>query len=170
METRSFRSKILNTGNTLEGYGVVFDSTTTVTERGQTFNECVTRDCQINYPEDVLACFNHDDSKLLGRMSSGTLRLSRDDHGIKFAIDLPDTPTGNEVRTLVERGDIQGASFRFAIRTNGAKWDRSTNTKYLTALDVFEIGPVTLPYYTDTSLKLRSKSYYVNKLRCLEKS
>ena len=35
--------------------------------------------------------------------------------GLRFEVDLPDTPLGENVREAVERGDIDGASFRFVV-------------------------------------------------------
>lgn len=70
--------------------------------------------------DDVLANTDHNPSAatMLGRTSSGTLRLSSDDYGLGYEIDLPDTQAGRDLRTLVERGDIRGASFRAAMNMN----------------------------------------------------
>ena len=152
METRSLPTQYKADGNRLVGYGIVWDSPATITERGRTFNEIVRRG-SINFPEDVIATFNHDTSRLLGRLSSGTLRLHQDDVGVKFEIDLPEH--AHDIRELVQRGDLKGASFTFSVRPGGEKWDGST--RELTALDVFELGPVTIPAYPSTSLGLRSK-------------
>ncbi|MGW3455531.1 HK97 family phage prohead protease [Streptomyces albidoflavus] len=52
---------------------------------------------------DVIATFGHNTDQLLGRVSSGTLKLSRDAYGIRYSISLPDTTTGNDVAELAAR-------------------------------------------------------------------
>jgi HK97 family phage prohead protease len=152
METRSRQTQFSNEGNKLAGYAIVWDSPTTITERGRTFNEIVRRGA-IHLQPDVIATFNHDPSRLLGRLSSGTLRLSQDDIGVRFEVDLPDS--AHDIRELVARGDLKGASFTFSVRPNGEKWNGST--RELTALDVYELGPVTCAAYPTTSVGLRSR-------------
>jgi HK97 family phage prohead protease len=48
---------------------------------------------------DARALFNHDPNHVLGRVGAGTLRLSVDNVGLRYEIDLPDTTTGT-VRSL----------------------------------------------------------------------
>lgn len=64
---------------------------------------------------DTLMTLDHNPSNLLGRTSSGTLRLASDDHGLAFQLDLPNTSLGNDMRELVKRGDMRGASFLAAM-------------------------------------------------------
>ena len=97
------------TGNTLTGHAAVFGQTAQI--RGGyeqiaagAFDEALGRG------DDVVALRDHDPSLLLGRTSSGTLRLAVDDDGLAFEVDLPDTVNGRDVRELVGRGDLAGAS------------------------------------------------------------
>jgi len=62
---------------------------------------------------DTVALVNHDASKVLGRTTSGTLRLSEDSRGLKFECDLPNTETGRSTYESVQRGDLNGCSFAF---------------------------------------------------------
>src|SRR5215218_9905815 len=64
---------------------------------------------------DVRALLNHSPSEVLSRTKSGTLRLYDERRGLRFELDLPDSPLGENVRTAVKRGDIDGASFRFIV-------------------------------------------------------
>jgi HK97 family phage prohead protease len=64
---------------------------------------------------DVRALLNHDPSQVLGRTKSGTLRLHDERRGVRFEVDLPDSPLGENVREAVRREDIDGASFRFTV-------------------------------------------------------
>ena len=47
--------------------------------------------------DDARALFNHDSNQVLGRVSSGTLRLNVDEVGLRYQIDLPDTQLGRDV-------------------------------------------------------------------------
>ena len=63
---------------------------------------------------DVRALLNHDPNEVLGRTKSG-LRLFDEQRGLRFELDLPDSPLGQNVREAVRRGDVDGASFRFEV-------------------------------------------------------
>ena len=62
---------------------------------------------------DVVATYNHNQSVILGRTTSGTLQLRSDANGLRFDCDLPDTQVARDVHTLVERGDLNACSFAF---------------------------------------------------------
>ena len=64
---------------------------------------------------DVVALFNHDSNKLLGRTTAGTLRLSEDSRGLAFECDVPNTQVGNDTYESVSRGDLSGMSFAFMV-------------------------------------------------------
>lgn len=64
---------------------------------------------------DVVATFNHDVNKVLGRTSAGTLRLSENARGLQFECDLPDTEAGRDTYESVSRGDLNACSFAFTL-------------------------------------------------------
>ena len=94
---------------------------------------------------------------LLGTTAAGTLRLSQDDVGLRYEIDLPDTSTGRDVRALVARGDVQGASFM-------AKMDRATIERTATGVvhhnfpELFDICITAMPAYAETSVAARTSA------------
>ncbi len=105
---------------------------------------------------DVRALFNHDSSMLLGRTSSGTLRLTEDRDGLAYEIDLPDTSVGNDVRELLRRGDISGSSFGFRVIEDS--WTETRDgfpLRTIEELALIEVSPVTFPAYLDTSSAIR---------------
>lgn len=109
---------------------------------------------------DPLALFNHGRSAVLGRKSSGTLRLSVDARGLRYEIDPPDTSTGREVVELVRRGDVRGSSFSFVPKvTTERKLDAPVDgVRYIVEVmdcDLFDVGPVTEPAYASTEAGLR---------------
>lgn len=158
----------------LDGYAAVFRSDSclipvdpedpgmrVLTERGfrafretiepGAFADCLGRDC--------LALRNHDPNQLLGRESSGTLRIFQDDVGLRYENDLPDTSDGRDVAYLAKRGDIQGNSFSFDVAEGGDRWDLSADVPIRTVhrfARIYDVGPVTNPAYRATSLSVRS--------------
>lgn len=111
---------------------------------------------------DVYATFNHDTASLLGRTSSGTLRVGEDREGGWYEIDLPDTTVGRDVAELLKRGDLQGSSFTFRVLDGGQRRAEADDTetglpiREITAMDVREVGPVVNPAYPTTQAALRS--------------
>lgn len=106
---------------------------------------------------DVLALWNHDHNSLLGRVSSGTLRLAVDKRGLRYEVDLPDTSTGRDVAELLRRGDIRGSSFGFrTIQEDWSEDDEGTLQRRLIEAALIDTSPVTAPAYPDTDAGLRS--------------
>lgn len=140
----------------LHGYAAIFNVPTTkqnqfpgteTIARGA-FREVLARD-------DVLATVEHDPTKLLGRTSSGTLRLSEDDYGLGYEIDLPDTQVGHDVRELVKRGDMRGASFLAAF--NRSTMERSdTGVIHRSFNRLLDVTITAAPAYDETSALART--------------
>lgn len=109
---------------------------------------------------DVRAFVNHDTAKIIGRQSAGTLSLSEDDKGLRFAIDVANTTHGNDVLESVKRGDISGMSFGFSVAKNGVRYDRQQEGPTLRTVQrasLLEVSPVTFPAYEATSVFNRSE-------------
>jgi uncharacterized protein len=64
---------------------------------------------------DVVCLINHSDNAVLGRTTTGTLRLREDGRGLKFECDMPDTTAGRDTYESVQRGDLNGCSFAFMV-------------------------------------------------------
>ncbi|HEY4098380.1 MAG TPA: phage major capsid protein [Baekduia sp.] len=69
---------------------------------------------------DLVATLNHDVSRLLGRHPN-TLEVEERSDGMHWSVELPDSPTGNDVRVAVERGDLNQGSWRMAVAKD--RWD-----------------------------------------------
>lgn len=140
---------------TVAGYAAVFGE---VTDIGGYFDEVIARGAFTTTlsTADVLAYFDHDRGRVLGRSSSGTLRLTEDSKGLAVEIDLPDTTDGRDVRALIERGDIRGMSFGF--RVTKEEWDETGDKpkRTILAVDLREVSIVSEPAYDGTSIALRS--------------
>lgn len=157
MQSRAINSvfSVNGNGRTLTGYAAIFNSPAQIYEsRRGVFTEIVLPGAFRNAlasGTDIIATYNHSD-RLLGRTSSNTLRLSEDDKGLRMEIDLPES--ANDIKELVMRGDLQGASITFAPRKGGEKWEG--NTCKLSDLYLAELGPVINPAQPSTSLAMRS--------------
>jgi HK97 family phage prohead protease len=117
--------------------------------------------------QDVRALFNHNaDLGVLGRTTSGTLRLSVDEKGLKYEIDAPDTQLARDLIASMERGDITQSSFGFTISENGDSWDEDSEGRTIRTISqvdtLFDISPVVFPAYTlaDSSVALRGFDNY----------
>lgn len=111
--------------------------------------------------DDQRALWSHDLSKILGRTKNGSLRLSEDDIGLRFELDLPNTTVGRDVYESVKRGDIDGVSFGFSMEAE--EWDDKNKQEVIrtiTKAKLFEISPVTFPAYPDSEVSARSESPY----------
>ena len=109
--------------------------------------------------QDVRLLVDHDSSKLLGRRSAGTLRLSEDDHGLAVSADLPPTSLGNDVAILMERGDLTGMSFQFETPPAEEEWSKvkGGELRTLKKLNLIDVSLVTFPAYPDATAALRSR-------------
>ena len=141
----------------VEGYAIVFNSESR--DLGG-FTEVVKEnalDKALERNNDVLALYGHDYQNVLGRQSANTLQLEKDERGIKFTLDLPNTQLGRDVYTLVERGDLKGNSFGFTVEKDS--WDKKGDKVIRTieqVRDLFEISIVSLPAYEATELVKRN--------------
>ena len=107
---------------------------------------------------DIIASVDHDPQKLLGRMSSGTLRLTPGPDGIDAECDLSDTTYARDLAISIERGDIQGMSFMFDVLTDD--WKRSDGIPERTVLkaELYEVSWVVFPAYPATTADVRNVS------------
>jgi HK97 family phage prohead protease len=140
-------------GNTLVGLAAVYGEPTT-RQRDFAGTETIARGAFDGVlGGDVVAVVNHDMTQLLGRTSSGTLRLSSRDDGLWMELDLPDTQLGHDTRTLVARGDLAGMSFTAALgeieRVKGGVVHRTFSR-------LVDVSVVTSPAYAGTSVAVRN--------------
>ena len=107
---------------------------------------------------DVVALWNHNPDVILGRTSSGTLRLSVDKNGLAYEVDPPDTQAARDLTALMQRGDVSRSSFGFVCKRDQwtEKRDGSVSRRILEFHRLFDVSPVTFAAYPDTSSGLRS--------------
>jgi HK97 family phage prohead protease len=141
-------------GDKLGGYAAVFDETADLGVLGRERLARGAFDVALKN-SDVRALYNHHPLYVLGRESAGTLRLHADEHGLEYEVDLPDTTYARDLRTLVERGDVTGASFGFVPGLHAWDSDRQVRT-HTSVKQLVDVSPVTFPAYTGASTEARS--------------
>lgn len=144
--------------NTVVGYAAVFNA---LSENLGGFKETINkRAFDGRLEDDVRFLINHDGMPL-GRTTAGTLRLSVDETGLKYEVDLPDTPTANELRVALERQEITQSSFQFTVEDDS--WEERDGQMYREIKKVgrlLDVAAVTFPAYPDATVALRKMENY----------
>lgn len=145
----------------LEGYAAVFG------KRSQDlggFTETVNRKAfnkTLGDGADVRALLNHDPNFVLGRSTSGTLRLSPDSKGLHYEVDLGDQTYARDLAITLERGDINQSSFGF--RTVKDEWTEDQENREirreLLEVRLLDVSPVTYPAYPDATSGISSRAF-----------
>ena len=112
--------------------------------------------------DDVRALFNHDPNYLLARSTSGTLRLSVDEQGLRYEFEPPNTTAGRDLVESMKRGDITQSSFAFTVAKDS--WEERDGSVVRTINKVerlFDVSPVTYPAYPDATVGMRSMQQWM---------
>lgn len=150
MERRSAEFRAEFAGEMVRGYAAVFDS---YSEDLGGFIEIIKPgafDDVLN--DDVRAFYNHSDSFLLGRVSSGTLRVWADEKGLGYEVKMPNTTYANDLIELMRRGDVNQSSFAFLVGRD--RWEKRNgkNVRIIEKVSrLIDVSPVVLPAYPAAS-------------------
>ena len=144
----------------IRGYGSVFNS---LSENLGGFREIIAPGAFDDALEhDVRALFNHDPNHILGRTTSGTLRLSVDERGLHYDIDMPDTSVARDLMVSIQRGDVNQSSFGFTVDEDS--WEEDDEGRVVRTIHkvkrLFDVSPVTYPAYPETSTAKRALDHY----------
>lgn len=107
---------------------------------------------------DPRALQNHDPNRILGRTSSGTLKVIEDEEGLRYEIFPPGTSYAADLMESIERGDVRESSFAMIVARD--EWEDRDDMSIRTILEVeelFDVSPVTYPAYPSSSVGLRSR-------------
>lgn len=152
-----------DTGVYITGRPIVYDSKTNLGY----FDEIIERGALDKADlKDVRFLVNHDTSKIpLARSrnnnKNSTMQLSVDEKGmvIRVHLDIENNAEAKSLYSAVQRGDISGMSFMFAI--SDEEWenlDSDHPTRHIKEIStVIEVSAVTFPAYEDTEINARSK-------------
>jgi len=103
-----------------------------------------------------MALWNHNTDVVLGSTRNQTLRLSEDEVGLRFEIDLANTTQANDIYELVKRGDINGVSFGFYAELEDWEDRSDTAVRTINRADLIEISPTPFPAYSQSEVNVRS--------------
>lgn len=146
----------------IEGYATVYGYPYDVAGGPDSggFSEVISRGAAT---KSVSESGNRDDVRLLidhagtplARTKSGTLELSSDDIGLRVRAELdPANPKVAELRSAMERGDVDQMSFAFrAVRQS---WSDDYTTRTISEVKLYDVSVVTFPANPATVVKMRS--------------
>ena len=156
-EQREFRMENAEyKGNTIRGYAAVYNSDSEW--MGGFYEQIEAGAFDSVLDNDVRAYFNHDENLLLGRVSSGTLRIGTDKRGLFYEVDLPNTTYANDLVELMKRGDVNQSSFAFLIEKD--RWEQRGGMTYRIIEKVsrlLDVSPVAQPAYPDATSELKTR-------------
>lgn len=162
IEVRNFNLEFRNEPESrhIEGYGSVFNKRSL--DLGG-FTEVIAEGAFDGVIEnsDVKALLDHNPSRgILARSKNGegTLSLSIDQTGLRYAFDAPNTALGDEVIEGLKRGDYSQSSFAFTVKEQ--TWTKEEDGTYLRTITkiggLYDVSIVADPAYPDTSVAVRS--------------
>ena len=110
---------------------------------------------------DVRALVDHVPSQIIGRTTSGTLKLNVDDVGLRFEVTLPSTQYANDLYENIRLGNITNCSFGFHLAPQGSVRQKNPTTgvdfqRIRKISKLTDISVVTYPAYNDTDVFARN--------------
>lgn len=148
----------------LEGYALVYEYRYDVAGGPDAggFTEVISRGAAAKSAgeADVRLLVNHDGVPLArSRGGEGTLKLESDDIGLKVRAELdPANPTVQELRSAMNRGDLDQMSFAFRIPKGEGRqeWSKDYSLRTIREVQLFDVSVVTYPANPATVAKLRN--------------
>lgn len=128
----------------IDFYPAVFNQRSKlIREWGESFIEIIDAKAFDNVLKDpglnTIHTVDHLRVKMLGRVVSGTLKLTTDNKGLKATIEMPNTTLGRDMVEMIKRGDYYECSFIYTIAENGVKYDRSEEIPVRTVTNVADL-------------------------------
>jgi len=145
----------------VEGYAITFDKPATHQYGKRKFTETIKRGA-LDYTDmkDVPMRYNHNDNvMIMARTRNKSLRLIKDDVGLKIEADLLDTQSNRDLYKGIQEGLIDKMSFAFTVADGGDSWTfgESETTRDVTNIArLYDVSVVDTPFYDSTSIYARS--------------
>lgn len=145
----------------IEGYAIVYDQPATHQYGSRKFTETIKRGALDNTDmKDVPLRYNHNDTWLImARTRNKSLRLIKDDKGLKIQAELIDTQSNRDAYKAIQAKLIDKMSFAFSVADNGSTWTfgETETTREVTNIDkLYDVSVVDTPFYDGTSIYARS--------------
>lgn len=158
---------------TIEGYAITFDKPATHDFAGRKFTETIKRGALDKTDmKDVPLRYNHNDNvMIMARTRNNSLRLIKDEVGLKIQADLLDTQSNRDLYKGIQDGLIDKMSFAFTVADNGDKWSYGKDEITRDVTDIkklYDVSVVDTPFYDTTSVYARSLELLESKARELD--
>lgn len=110
----------------------------------------------LNDRADVMLLWQHDNTKVLGRIKNNSLVLENREDGLHFKAELPDTAEANDIWKLVHDGYVDEVSFGFiAIHETNEHRDHM-RYRTITEARLLEISLVSCAAYPSNTVDARA--------------
>lgn len=157
--TIEIRAEAEGEGFEMEGHAAVFDE---LSDNLGGFREIIDRGAfrkVLNTSPDVWALFNHNPDQVLARTVSKTLTLKEDTKGLRYRAEVGPTTHGEDLRIMLERGDVTQSSFAFRVGED--EWEEDEESGALIRRihefsALYDVSPCIYPAYPQTDAGLRS--------------
>jgi len=114
---------------------------------------------------NIFGMYNHSSDKILGSTKTGSLKLSVDEVGLRFSLQInPNVSYAKDVYELVRSGDVDGCSFGFYVLED--EWsvqEDGTELRTILDLELLECTITPFPAYLDSEASVRSYDQFKNK-------
>lgn len=168
--TEDCQLRALENSRTIEGYAVVFNQRSVFLpdwNKGRMVEEVMMPGSiteELIAKSDVVANIDHDNSRMVARSinGEGSLRLTLDEHGLKFSYEAPMTNDGETVLQGVRRGDFRGCSFAYTCdEDTGVHYEKNDKdpralVRYVDEVNgLYDVSVVIHPAYPQTNVDSR---------------
>ena len=168
--TEDCQLRALENSRTIEGYAVVFNQRSVFLpdwKKGRMVEEVMMPGSiteELIAKSDVVANIDHDNSRMVARSinGEGSLRLTLDEHGLKFSYEAPMTNDGETVLQGVRRGDFRGCSFAYNCdEDTGVHYEKNDKdpralVRYVDEVNgLYDVSVVIHPAYPQTNVDSR---------------
>lgn len=175
IEIRAVQNEEDENKMTIEGYAIVFEQPATHSHRNYKFTETIKRGALDKTDmKDVPLRYNHNDNvMIMARTRNKSLRLIKDDKGLKIEADLLDTQSNRDLYKGIQEGLIDKMSFAFTVSEGGDSWtfkDDETIREVKNIEKLYDVSVVDSPFYDGTSVYSRSLELLESEKRRLDSS
>lgn len=155
-------------GRTLFGHFAMFNRSTTINSWEGNFREQIAPGAFArsikNKGSQIKVLFNHGMDPSIGDKPLGRPSVIHEDaRGGYIEVPLSRTSYNEDIIALLADEALDGMSFRFSVPSGGDSWEYPTTglpIRTLTEVNLMEVGPVTFPAYSATSVGVRSREEF----------
>jgi HK97 family phage prohead protease len=145
----------------IEGYAITYDQPATHQYGSRKFTETIKRGALDKTDmKDVPMRYNHNDNvMIMARTRNKSLKLTKDEKGLKVEADLLDTQSNRDLYKGIQEGLIDKMSFAFTVADGGDTWtfgEKETVREVNDIARLYDVSVVDTPFYDSTSIYARS--------------